>query len=120
MKRPSIWVIIVVLLLAVLFWREPRSQHSEEIFLRWLVRLSQPTTKAVRMMIVDTGRENPPAPLESALLLQGILEFKPTVIAIEPVLQWGERTKEQEQIFVDQAMRVPKLLLAAELTATPD
>ena len=120
MERPSIWVIIMVLLLAVLFLREPRFQRSEEIFLRWLVRHSQPATKAVPMTLVDTGRENPPAPIESALLLQGILEFKPTVIAIEPILRWGERKKEQEQIFIDQAMRVPKLLLGAELTATSD
>jgi hypothetical protein len=120
MERPSIWVIIVVLLLAVLFLREPRFQRSEEIFLRWLIRHSQPVAKAVPITIIETGRENPPAPLEAALLLQGILEFKPTVIAIEPILQWGERSKDQEQIFIDQAMRVPGLLLGAELTATPD
>src|SRR5438105_4094428 len=120
MERPSIWVIIVVLLLGVLFLREPRFQRSEEIFLRWLIRHSQPAIKAVPMTIVDIGRENPPAPLEAALLLQGALEFKPTVIAVEPVLQWGERAKDQEQIFIDQAMRVPKLMLGAELTAAPD
>src|SRR5437763_1210681 len=120
MERPSIWVIIVVLLLGVLFLREPRFQRSEEYFLRWLIRHSQPTAKAVPITIVETGRENPPAPLEVALLLQGILEFKPTVVAIEPILQWGERSKDQEQIFIDQAMRVPKLVLGAELTATPD
>ena len=120
MERPSIWVIIVVLLLAVLFLREPRFQRSEEIFLRWLIRHSQPAAKTVPITIIETGRENPPAPLETALLLQGILEFKPTVIAIEPILQWGERNKDQEQIFIDQAMRVPNLLLGAELTATPD
>ena len=120
MERPSIWVIIVVLLLAVLFLREPRFQRSEEIFLRWLIRHSQPAAKTVPITIIETGRENPPAPLETALLLQGILEFKPTVIAIEPILQWGERNKDQEQIFIDQAMRVPKLALGAELTATPD
>ena len=120
MERPSIWVIIVVLLLAVLFLREPRFQRSEEIFLRWLVRHSQPAAKTVPITIVETGRENPPAPLEAALLLQGILEFKPTVIAVEPILQWGERNKDQEQIFIDQAMRVPRLVLGAELTATPD
>src|SRR5438045_4656527 len=120
MERPSIWVIIVVLLLGVLFLREPRFQRSEEYFLRWLVRHSQPAAKAVPITIVETGRENPPAPLDAALLLQGILEFKPTVIAIEPVLQWGERSKDQEQIFMDQAMRVPKLVLGAELTASPD
>src|SRR6266481_1650522 len=119
MERPSIWVIIVVLLLAVLFLREPRFQRSEEIFLRWLVRHSQSAAKTVPITIIEIG-ENPPPPLEAALLLQGILEFKPTVIAIEPILQWGERSKDQEQIFFDQAMRVPNLLLGAELTATPD
>jgi hypothetical protein len=120
MERPSIWVIIVVLLLAVLFLREPRFQRSDEIFLRWLIRHSQPAAKAVPITIIETGRENPPPPLEAALFLQGILEFKPTVVAIEPILQWGDRNKDQEQIFIDQAMRVPKLLLGAELTATTD
>ncbi len=120
MERPSIWVIIVVLLLGVLFLREPRFQRSEEIFLRWLIRHSEPAVKSLPMTIVDIGRPNPPAPLEAALLLQGALEFKPTVVAIEPVLQWGERAKDQEQIFIDQAMRVPKLVLGAELTASPD
>jgi len=120
MERPSIWVIIVVLLLGVLFLREPRFQRFEEIFLRWLLRHSQPVAKSVPISIIETGRENPPAPLDVALLLQGILELKPTVIAIEPVLQWGARSKDQEQIFIDQAMRVPKLVLGAELTPTPD
>ena len=120
MQRPSIFVIIVVLLLGVLFLREPRFQGSEEIFLRWLLRHSQPATEAVPMTIVEVGKENPPPPLETALLLQGLLEFKPMVVAVEPVLQWGERVKDQEQIFIDQAMRVPNLLLGAELTASPD
>lgn len=120
MERPSISVIIVVLLLGILFLREPRFQRSEDIFLRWLLRHSQPATKPVPLTIVEIGKENPPPPLETALLLQGLLEFKPTVIALEPVLQWGERVKDQEQIFMDQAMRVPKLLLGAELTASPD
>ena len=120
MERPSIFVIILVLLLAALFLREPRFQRSEEIFLRWLLRHSQPATKPVPLTIVDVGKENPPPPLETALLLQGLLGFKPTVLAIEPVLEWGDRAKDQEQIFIDQAMRVPKLLLGATLTASPD
>jgi hypothetical protein len=119
MERPSIWVMIAVLLLGVLF-SQPRFQQSEEIFLRWLLRHAQPATRAVPLTIVDIGKQNPPPPLETALLLQGLLEFKPTVIAIEPVLQWDERAQDQEQIFVDQAMRVPKLMLGAKLTATPD
>ena len=119
-ERPPILVIILVLLLGVLFLREPRFQRSEEIFLRWLIRHSEPAVKAVPMTVVGIGRENPPAPLEAALLLQGALECKPSVIAVEPVLQWGERAKDPEQIFIDQAMRVPKLVLGAELTAEPD
>jgi hypothetical protein len=119
-ERPSILVIIVVLLLGALFLREPRFQRSEEIFLRWLLRHSNPATKSVPLTIIDVGTENPPAPLETALLLQGLLEFKPTVVAVEPILQWGERAKDQEQIFMDQAMRVPNLLLGADLTASPD
>src|SRR5437773_11770466 len=111
MERPSIWVIIVVLLLAVLFLREPRFQRSEEFFLRWLIRHSQPAAKTVPITIVETSRDNPPPPLEAALFLQGILEFKPTVVAIEPILQCGARSRDQEQIFIDQAMRGPELLL---------
>ena len=120
MERPSIFVIILVLLLAALFLREPRFERSEEIFLRWLLRHSQPATQPVPLTIVDVGKENPPPPLEAALLLQALLGFKPTVLAIEPVLEWGDRAKDQEQIFIDQAMRVPKLLLGATLTASPD
>jgi hypothetical protein len=60
------------------------------------------------------------SPVEYALFLQAALEFKPTVIAFEPILQWPAQDKDQEQILVDQAMRVPKLLTAAELTASPD
>src|SRR5213079_1263483 len=60
------------------------------------------------------------SPLEFALFFQAILEFKPTVVAVEPLLKWREKDKDQEQVFLDQAMRVPKLLLSAELTSTPD
>jgi hypothetical protein len=58
--------------------------------------------------------------LEFALFLQSALQFKPTVVAFENVLKWRETEKGNEQIFIDLAMRVPLLLLAAELTTTPD
>jgi hypothetical protein len=60
------------------------------------------------------------SPLEFALFLQSVLEFQPTVVAFENILKWRERDRDQEQVFIDQAMRVPRLLLAAELTTTPD
>ena len=55
------------------------------------------------------------SPLEYALFLQAILEFQPTVIGIQPVVIWRARDKTQEQVFIDQAMRVPRLLIAIEL-----
>ena len=51
------------------------------------------------------------SPLEYALFLQSILEFQPTVVAFENILKWRERDKDQEQVFLDQAMRVPKLFV---------
>lgn len=135
MQRPSLWPLLVVLLLGLLFLREPRFQRFEEIYLRWLVRNSAPSIRPVPLTMVEIGGELAPQktrkpitsgrsknalPLDFALFLQGLLDFKPTVVAIEPLLDWGEREKEQEQIFIDQAMHVPKLLLGAELTTLPD
>jgi len=130
----------VVLLLGLLFLREPRLQRSEEFFLRWLLKNSDPHARAASLTVVDIGHDNSmermPAgegdessprsgmnvvsPMEFALFLQSALEFQPTVVAFENVLKWRDSEKDQEQVFIDQAMRVPRLLLAAELTATPD
>src|ERR1043166_4051821 len=120
MQRPSLWPLLVVLLLGALFLREPRFQRFEENFLRWLVHNSHPSGPPIPLTVVSvnkgsSARINPNSlapshttgslPLELALFLPAILDFKPTIVAIEPVLDWTEREKEQEQIFVDQAMR---------------
>jgi hypothetical protein len=131
---------LVVLLLGLLLLREPRFQHWDDLFLRWLLQHSQPHGAKVPLTVVEIGRDplmdtraadEPSAatptssgvgisPLEFALFLQAALEFKPEVIAFENILRWRERDKDQEQVFLDQAMRVPKLVVAAELTASPD
>src|SRR3954470_15575489 len=131
MQRPSIWLMLAIVLASLLFLREPRLQRYDEGFLRWLLRNSRPIGGSIPLTIVDFNTEGdqqaknprtpgPISPVEYALFLQAALEFKPTVIAFEPILQWEGASKDQEQIFVDQAMRVPKLLAAAELTSTPD
>ena len=138
MERPSWWLMLVVLLLGLLFLREPRLRRCDEIFLRWLLKNSVVENVQPPLTIIEIGRphgtvkQNPESasaadflrgtasansPLEAALFLQAALQFKPTVVAFEPVLQWPENAQDEEQVFVDQAMRVPKLLLAAELTA---
>ncbi len=140
MQRSTIWLMLVVLLLGILFLREPRLERSEEFFLRWLLKNSDPHGPVASLTVVDIGHDNlmerEPAkegdessphsganvvsPMEFALFLQSALAFQPTVIAFENVLKWRETEKDQEQVFVDQAMRVPRLLLAAELTTNPD
>jgi hypothetical protein len=132
---------LVVLLLGLLLLREPRFNDWDELFLRWLLKHSQPNGEQVPLTVVEIGRdplmdtrapdEAAPgtqsassgigiSPLEFALFLQAALEFKPEVIAFENILRWRERDKDQEQVFLDQAMRVPKLVVAAELTGSPD
>lgn len=133
---------LVILLLGILLLREPRFAQAEDFFLRWLLQHSQGSdAPPVPLTVVEIGQDsltNPQAtgesitaapakgggaaisPLEFALFLQSVLDFQPSVIAFENILRWRERDKDQEQVFLDQAMRVPKLLLAAELSTTPD
>src|SRR5438477_4898910 len=133
---------IVVVLAALLLARDPYVEKADAFFLHWLLRNTPASGDHVPLTVVEIGEEpvvetqpnqtapgNPPgsrssagqvSPLEFALFFQAILEFKPTVVAVEPLLKWREKDKDQEQVFLDQAMRVPKLLLSAELTSTPD
>jgi hypothetical protein len=138
MPRPSLQLtlhlllMLVVLLLGVLFLREPRLERHEELFLRWLLKNSDPHGPPASLIVVEIeaakeGDENSPhsganvvSPMEFALFLQSALKFQPTVVAFENILKWRETEKDQAQIFIDLAMRVPRLLLAAELTTTPD
>ena len=139
--RKSVLVMLVVLLLGILFVREPRLEQTEEIFLRWLLSYSPAPIEPVPLTIVELGDKSGAgeqtfasesgqtfsssagavnSPLELALFLQALIEFKPTVVAFERVLKWPTDKHEEEQVLVDQAMRVPKLVLAAHVTATPD
>ena len=134
MQRPTHWLMLVVLLLGILFLREPRLERSEEFFLRWLLKNSDPHGPPAPLTVVEIGHDpilerdevspNPETsavlPLEFALFLQSVLPFQPTVVAFENILKWRETEKGNEQVFIDLAMRVPRLMLAAELTNTPD
>jgi CHASE2 domain. len=135
---------VLVLLFALLLASDARVVKADEFFLRWLLTNTRPPGEHVPLTVVEIGREpllgqapedaagggaagdlvrgtrSGVAPLEYALFLQAILDYKPIVVAIEPLVKWREREKDQEQVFLDQAMRVPKLLLGAELTNTPD
>ena len=134
---------VVVLLVAILLGRDAHVEKADQFFLQWLLKNTRPPTGHVPLTVIEIGREplfgaapekpvgnangdfgratgSTASPLELALFLQSILDYKPMVVAIEPLLDWRGRDKDQEQVFLDQAMRVPKLLLGAELTMTPD
>ncbi len=136
MRRSSPWLAIVIILLGVLFLREPRLQQIDDVFLDWFLQNSEPTLPAVPITLVEIGREDfrqmspleekkprtkgeagerSLSPLEYALFIQAVLNFQPAVVGFEPILIWRERDKDQEQVFIDQAMRVPKLLVAMRL-----
>jgi hypothetical protein len=136
MPRPSPWFILVVILLGAFILRERRLQQMEDVFLSWFMEHAEAVLPPAPVTLVEIGRDDfqslaPPekakplpkgqaarrslSPLEYALFLQAALEFQPTVIALEPIVIWRDRDKTQEQVFIDQAMRVPKLLVGVEL-----
>lgn len=133
---------IIIFLGALLLAREPHVERVDSYFVSWLLKNTKPHGERVPLTVVEIGRDpllakTPESgsanqndivhgsstgvtPLEFALFLQSIVDFKPTVVAFEPLIRWRESDRDQEQVFLDQAMRVPKLLLATQLTATPD
>lgn len=136
MRRSSPWLILVVILLGVFILRETRLQQVEDIFMSWFMEQAEAVLPPAPVTLVEIGRDDfqrltrgdeatalPKgeasrrsfSPLEYALFLQAVLEFQPTVIGLEPIVIWRERDKTPEQVFIDQAMRVPKLLVAVEL-----
>ena len=112
MHRPSIWLMLVIFLACLFFLREPRLQRFDDTFLRWLLKNAPANGVAVPLTIVDIGGDSilPKnrtkgtndnaaqliSPVEYALFLQAALEFNPTVVAFEPILQWDGRQKDQE------------------------
>jgi len=100
---------IVVVLAALLLARDPYVEKADAFFLDWLLRNTPASGDHVPLTVVEIGEEpvaetqpnqkapgNPPgsrdsagpvSPLEFALFFQAILEFKPTVVAVEPLLK---------------------------------
>ena len=61
---------------------------------------------------VLAGRNKwPLPPLDYALFLQALEEFRPAVVAIEPVLTWSRSQSEAERMLANRALQFPKLVL---------
>jgi len=97
---------VVVLLAALLLARDPYVDKADAFFLDWLLRNTPASGDHAPLTVVEIGGSptvetqpnqqaagNSPeshpnagavSPLDFALFFQGILEFKPTVVAVEP------------------------------------
>jgi len=61
---------------------------------------------------VLAGRNKwPLPPLDYALFLQALEEFRPAVVGIEPVLGWARPQAEAERMLANRALQFPKLVL---------
>lgn len=61
---------------------------------------------------VLAGRNKwPLPPLDYALFLQALEEFRPAVVGIEPVLIWPRSQAEAERMLANRALQFPKLVL---------
>ncbi len=134
MSRSASWFLLVVGLAGLLLARESRQPSGglagvDRAFLDWLAANTKPTgasaraaseTPAVTLVeiddsVLDTPGRLPLPALEYASFLQIVQRYDPAVVAIEPVLDWTHSAPGTEQILLDQALTVPRLLLAVQL-----
>ena len=58
MRRPSPWLILVVILLGAFILREPRLQQVEDVFLSWFMEHAEVVLRPAPVTLVEIGRED--------------------------------------------------------------
>jgi hypothetical protein len=120
------WPFLVLLLLGALLLREsgrPASLVAMADY-RWLDFVASHRNQshypkgAASVTVVElnqavlAGRNKwPLPPLDYALFLQALEEFRPAVVGIEPVLSWSRPQAEAERMLANRALQFPKLVL---------
>lgn len=134
MQKSAVFLAIMVLLLGVFLMSETRRDPLAKIddgFADWIAANGSLTGAPARVALVEIndsslGREHPwPwTPLDFALFVEGALQFKPDVVAIEPTLNWADAKpgadalqKQQQygKILHDSILKTPKAVLGAQL-----
>jgi len=120
----------LVLLAGLVLMRESRIEplvSVENGFASWLstnARRQPPGAPLVLLEITDDDLRAAPwpwSPFDYSLAVNAAMAFGPSVLAVEPLLSWeeGEQVKKAEadqiSLLHHQLLRVPKLLLGAEL-----
>ncbi|MEY2540330.1 MAG: hypothetical protein QOG67_4070, partial [Verrucomicrobiota bacterium] len=58
MQRPSLWLMLVILMACLFFLREPRLQRFDETFLQWAMKNAPATGATVPLTIVEIGGDS--------------------------------------------------------------
>jgi hypothetical protein len=58
MRRPSLWLILLVALLGVLILRGPRLQQGDDFFLGWFMDYSEPIVRPSHVTLVEISRDD--------------------------------------------------------------
>ena len=129
MPRSTFLFVLVIGLAGLLLARESRQPAGslagvDRAFFDWLSENSrlarQASTGTVTLVEIDdtvaeTPGRLPLGPLEYGAFLKSVEQFDPAVVAVAPVLDWAQSSAGSEQILLDQALAVPRLLLAVRL-----
>ncbi|MEA3188260.1 MAG: adenylate cyclase [Chthoniobacter sp.] len=130
---------LLVALIGLVLMRESRDQPLaglEQNFTSWLAANTARTGNAAPLAVVeirDSSLESqhawPWSPLDFSLFLEDVLQFKPRVVAIEPVLAWNAqqlpadakvKLPQFEKILHDRLLIAPKIVLGAQLGFSED
>jgi hypothetical protein len=118
--------LFISLLVGFVLMHETRTEpfnKAEGAFASWLEAYS-PRPAAAPLAVIQISDDDlknskwPWQPVDYSLFLNATLPFQPSVLAIEPVLAW-EKADGVDTLH-NQALRVPKLLLSAELGTLED
>ncbi len=139
MQKSSAQLMLIVLVVGLLLMRESRQNPCaviESSFVDWLAANGDRTAQTAPLALVEISNSSmaekhpwPWSPLDFTLFLQAIQQFNPGVTAIEPVLEWDEKSlppeeklkhPQYEKILHNYLLRCPKMLLAAQLGFTED
>ena len=58
MRRPSPWLVLVVVLFGAYILREPRLQQMEDVFLNWFMEHAEGILPPAQVTLVEIGRED--------------------------------------------------------------
>lgn len=124
--RARLFLLLVLIVGFTLMRESDRTPLSDwnAAYASWL-RVNAPVERGERdplpVVLVEINDEElrttawPWSPFDFSVLVNAALTFDPGVLAIEPLLAWPDATEQQVALLHHQLLRVPKLILAAEL-----